>query len=232
MRESLKGLPLLKAILTGATAMMFGLNAAQAADVGMGVDKGVAAYRSGDYAAAWELLQPAAAKNEPSAQRYLGLMILKGAGKDAVRAGLEEGAVLLMEAARAGDNLALITLEDLRRRNLSHSPSIADMISIEIERAENGDPISAWRLAKRYELGEGVSVSSTEAVRWLKVVAHTDTTDFPKADQAAFKLCEYHASGQIQDASLGQARRWCEVAARKGHPAAAVALKRLARLDD
>lgn len=206
---------------------MCSLSAAHAA----GVDKGVAAYRSGDYAAAWELLQPAAAKNEPSAQRYLGLMILKGAGEDAVRAGLEEGAALLMKAARAGDNLALITLEDLRRRGLAHSPSVADIISIEVERAENGDPISAWRLVKRYELGDGVSVSSSKAVRWLKVVAGVDQADFPKADEAAFKLCEYHASGQIQSASIGQARRWCEVAARKGHPAAAVALRRLARLD-
>lgn len=221
------GISLLKAVLTCAAILTWGVNAAFAADL----DEGVAAYRSGDYGAAWALLHPAAAKEDPAAQRYLGLMILNRVGEEARRAGLEAGVALLTDAARAGDYAALIALEELRLKGLKHSPTVQDMVSIEITRAENGDPVSAWRLVKRYETGDGVEASSKGAARWLAVVAAADQRDFPKSDEAAFKLCEYHASGAAGAVSLDEARHWCKEAVRKGHPGATLALKRLARAD-
>ena len=193
------------------------------------VEEGREAYRAGDYQTAWTILASAADGGDPIAKRYLGYMLLKSVAPHASAGDLHDGVALLLDAARAGDNLALVRLEELRRRALAHSPSFADIVAVETARAAQGDPVTAWRLAKRYQTGDGVEPSTEETVRWLTVVAKADQGVFPKKGEAAYRLCEHYASDK-DAADPSEARRWCAAAADNGVPAAAVVLRRLAQL--
>lgn len=177
----------------------------------------------------WRALKSGAEAGDAKAQRRLASMILDRQVPKGERADPFAGVELLKQAARAGDYAALLRLEDLRQRRLAHSPSLADMIAIETARAEAGDPVAAFRLAKRYETGEGVAPSQTAAAKWLEVAASADTARFPKAPDAAFRLCQINAlGGDAHDPDA--ARRWCASAAGNGHAGAAIVLRRLAQL--
>lgn len=193
------------------------------------IKEGVSAYRSGDAASAWRLLKPAADRGALKAQRYLAYIMLDGRAPEGTDADFHAGVALLKNAAMAGDYAALLRLEDLRRQHLAHSPTLDDMIEVEIARAERGDPVAAWRLARRYELGEGVQPSQKARAKWLTVAAEADVSRFPKAREAAFALCEINALGE-EAADPEAARRWCAVAAENGHAGAAIVLRRLAQL--
>jgi TPR repeat protein len=193
------------------------------------INAGVSAYRAGDFAKAWDLLEAGAKAGSTKAQRYLGYVILEGHAPGAAKADLHAGAELLKQAALAGDNVALVRLEDLRRQQLAHSPTLQDMIDIETARAGDGDPVSAWRLAKRYEIGEGVAASKLEEAKWLEVAASAESARFPKAEEAAFRLCQLKAMGE-EAGDPGAARRWCGMAAERGHAGAVIVLRRLASL--
>lgn len=216
----------LSVVLAAALSMAFA-SAAPAASSAPGSIEGVAAYRAGDFDSAWTLLSRAA-EEDVTAKRYLAYIILdhKAPKKEA---DLYRGVALLREAAVAGDYAALVRLENLRRQRLAHSPSLADIVAVETALAEKGDPVAAWRLARRYELGEGVAASETASAKWLEVAASAEPTAFPKAGEAAFRLCELNALGTAgQDARA--ARHWCAVAAENGHAGAAIVLRRLAQL--
>jgi TPR repeat protein len=131
----------------------------------------------------------------------------------------------LKDAARAGGNFALIRLEQLRAAGAPNAPGLDDIISIEIARAERGDAVTAWRLARRYETGDGVKSSAIDMVRWLKVAASEDPDIFPKAADAAYRLCEIH--GQDAAANASEARFWCREAAGAGHAGAVMVIARL-----
>ncbi len=192
--------------------------------------QGVAAYRAGDFEAAWRLLEAVALTGGAKAQRYLGYIILDGQAPQDEQTGPGEGVALLKRAALSGDYAALIRLEDLRRQGLAHSPSLADMIAIETVRADGGDPVAAWRLARRFEEGDGVIRSETDEAKWLKVAASAALGVFPKTGEAAFRLCELQSTGDAAH-DPAEARRWCAVAAERGHAGAAIMLRRLASLE-
>ncbi|MEO1137335.1 MAG: hypothetical protein AAFW68_12145, partial [Pseudomonadota bacterium] len=132
------------AILGGLLATAMQTSALAEKSSASGVKAGVAAYRAGDDGAAWRLLKPAADDGTPKAQRYLAYLMLDGRAPKGDEANFEAGVALLKQAAIAGDYAALIRLEDLRRRQLAHSPGLDDMIEIETARAEQGDPVAAW----------------------------------------------------------------------------------------
>lgn len=191
------------------------------------IQEGVRAYRLGDFPTATALLTAGAEAGEAKAQRYLGYMMIEDETASVEK--LLGGVQLLKQAARAGDYAALIRLEDLRRKGLAHSPTLEDMIEIEMVRAESGDPVAAWRLAERYELGDGVVASEVDMVRWLAITAEAEIARFPKADEAAFRLCETFALGENTQ-NPDRARHWCAKAADHGHAGAAIVLRRLASL--
>lgn len=166
---------------------------------------------------------PGAAASEDESPRAL-----RRAGRARLDAGeTAAGVALLRQAALAGDYPALIALERLRRAGGPHAPSLADMIAIETARAEAGDPVAAWRLARRRETGDGVEPSTEEAVRWLKIVARKENAAYPKSAEAAFRLCEIYARGGAVRADAAAARGWCAEAARRGHAGAAFALAQM-----
>ncbi|MCK5750592.1 MAG: hypothetical protein KAH44_30515, partial [Oricola sp.] len=65
--------------------------------------------------------------------------------------------------------------------------------------------------------------------KWLEVAASAEPADFPKAGEAAFRLCELNAAS-VEAANARAARHWCAVAANNGHAGAAIVLRRLAQL--
>lgn len=195
------------------------------------VNKGVAAYRAGDVSAAWTFLAGAASQGDVKAKRYLAYIVLDGDAPVEAELDLYDAVALLKEAAIAGDYTSLIRLEDLRRQQLAHSPSLDDMIAVEVSRAKAGDPVAAWRLAKRFETGDGVAASAVDEAKWLEVAAGAEAAHFPKAPEAAYRLCMLNAlDGEMQNPEA--ARGWCARAAENGHAGATVVLKRLAQLQD
>ncbi len=205
------------------------VNGASAQSSASGLTDGVAAYRAGDFAAARPLLTAAADAGAVTAKRYLAYILLDDKTPAGDGEALFKGVALLKEAAIAGDYAALIRLENLRRRGLAHSPSLEDIVAVETARAENGDPVAAWRLAKRFEIGEGVAASETGMAKWLEVAAEAAPVDFPKASEAAYRLCELNALGR-ETKDPAAARHWCAIAAENGHAGAAIVLRRLAQL--
>lgn len=190
-----------------------------------GVRNGIAAYKSGDFHQAKELLTPIAMAGDLRAKRYVAYILLDHDAKGDFDPGRAVG--LLSDAAKQGDYAALIKLEELRQEGLAFSPSLDDIIEVETHRASKGDPVLAWRLAKRYEYGDGVVPSNEEAMRWLKVAAAAPISEFPKSGEAAYRLCVMHASTGVA-ADMRSARAWCGEAADRGEAAAAVMLGRLA----
>lgn len=218
-------------ILAALLAALAMVSAAYGQNQSADVRNGVAAYRAGDDATAWQLLQAGADGGSTKAQRYLAYLILEGRAPELLKIDVGAGVEWLKRAAKAGDYAALVRLEDLRREHLAHSPSLQDLVDIEIARAERGDPVSAWRLAARYEAGDGVAISEMERAKWLEVAASAQVSHFPKAGEAAFQLCEVRIrSGEARDPDA--ARRWCAVAANNGHAGAAIVLRQLASLQN
>lgn len=130
-----------------------------------------------------------------------------------------------MEKARAGSDFALISLEQMRRAGAANAPALAEIVAIEKARAEEGDALTAWRLAKRYEDADGVEASSKEMIRWLKIAAKAE--GYPKARDAAYRLCEAYGRGEGVRADEAEAHRWCRKAAGAGHAGAAMVIARL-----
>lgn len=194
------------------------------------IDDGIEAYRAGDFANAWRMLQPIAAAGDAKAQRYLGYILVSGNPPAEANGDARAGVDLLTQAALAGDYASLIKLEQMRRAGEQHAPKLSDIIAIETARAEEGDPVTAWRLANRYETGEGVRPSFDETEKWLTVVASGDAEAFPKTHEAAFRLCEMNAIAG-GEAAAAKAKAWCARAAEHGHAGAAIMLRRIAQLD-
>jgi len=197
------------------------------------VEDGVAAYRAGEDARAWEVLAPRAAAGDPRARRYLARMLVDGRApvECAPAACGAEASRLLLLAARDGDTNALILLEEMRAEARPGAPSEADIVAVERARAEAGDPHMAWRLARRYQAGEGAPTAlagdptaDAEYIRWLTIAARRSGRDHPVRAKAAFALCEAHSADERR---VAEAIRWCKRAAARGHAGAQLALARL-----
>lgn len=217
--------------------LVLALSACASADIASTPSEaGVSAYRAKDYGAAWAALEPLAQKGHYRAQRYVAFMLMQGNAPfdcAALEGGPDDCALrasrLMIDAARRGDNNALIVLEGMRAGGAPHAPSDAQMVALETERALNGDPLTAWRLAKRYRVGDGVAVSAADSVRWLRVAAKGRSDLYPKATDAAYLLCEAYARGDGVREDIKRARKWCQKAIDGGHNGAVIALTQLQR---
>lgn len=127
--------------------------------------------------------------------------------------------------AREGSDFALVSLEQMRRAGVPNAPSLDEIVAIETARAEKGDAVTAWRLAQRYEFGDGVEASASEMIRWLRVAAKADA--YPKARDAAYRLCEAYGRGEAGKPNEAEAHLWCREASDAGHAGAAMVIARL-----
>jgi len=193
-------------------------------------EQGVKAYRDKDYQRAWSLLTPLASDGYYRAQRYMAFMLLEGNAPvecipDTCAA---EAVKLLLDGAKRGDNNAFIVLEAMIASDVGYAPTDAQMIEIERKRAAEGDPMTAWRLIKRYE-DKAIDMTAEESVTLLKVVSKGDPRTYSYASDAAFRVCQAYASGNGVDENISAARRWCKKAADRGHNGAVIALSQLNR---
>ena len=202
---------------------------ANAASVG-GFESAQDAYRSGDIQRAYVLAQEPARQGSIDAQKLMAKIILSPANHEE-RFGERAVAIeYLKAAAREGNYIALISLENERRKGGDDAPELGEIISIERTLAAGGDPITAWRLARRYEHGDGVSASKGEQARWLAIAAGAPVETFPKAKEATLRLCELYAFDADMDDNNAAAQNWCTKAADDGSPAATVYMRRLSSL--
>ena len=206
-------------------ACLLAMTVLQAASLALAAseDDGIAAYGAGDFEKAWSELAPLADAGSPLAQRYIGLMLLDGDAPASIDLGREAAFEYLSLAARAGDRIALIRLEQLRVETTD--VDLGDIIAIEKSLAEDGDPVAAWRLFTRARNGEIRDVSQSDLSHWLEVAATANQGRYAKAGDAAFELCEMHVN-DLDDPA--EAKRWCEIAAEKGHTAARLVLRQFA----
>ncbi len=170
----------------------------------------------------------------PRAQRNVARALLTGAGGSpcASRPCREQAVSLLLEAARAGDTTALLMLDEMQLTADPAAPPVDAIVAIERARAETGDAVMAWRLARRYLNDETDAIDEQLYVNALNVAATADGARFPYAREAAFRLCEAHAAGAGVAIDLNVAAQWCRRAAIDGHAGAAISLARLRQADD
>jgi TPR repeat protein len=89
-----------------------------------------------------------------------------------------------------------------------------------LPKAEAGDPVAQFNLARQYALGEGMAVNREEFIRWCRTAADQG---LPEA-QYALGCCYLRGLAVPQDAAEG--RRLLEAAAAAGFAPAAEELKR------
>lgn len=130
----------------------------------------------------------------------------------------------LLAAARGGDRGALVRLAVMVERGEEGAPGLDEIIAIERALAAAGDPVMSWRLARRYETGDGVAASTAEMVRWLKATARAADASYPKVRDAAFRLCALYGRGEGVSADAAEAEYWCKRAAEAGDAAAILVL--------
>lgn len=108
------------------------------------------------------------------------------------------------------------------------APGLETVVEIERALAEQGDAVAAWRLVRRREAGDIGESEAGETIRWLTVTAE-DESGYPKAKDAAFRLCELYGRGEGVSVNEEAAAGWCERAAEGGHAGAAIMAARLRR---
>ena len=80
--------------------------------------------------------------------------------------------------------------------------------------AEQGDPFAYFSLGRRYENGEGVQQSYSEALAWYKKAADTNLV------QAFYQIGMLYAEGHGVTQDFKEAVAWTRRAAKAGYPAA------------
>lgn len=170
----------------------------------------------------------------PRAQRAVAKALLTGVGGAPCESRLcrEQAVSLLLDAARAGDTTSLLMLDEMRTTADPAAPTVDAIVAIERARAEAGDAVMAWRLARRYLNAETDLIDAQLYLTALHVAASADGARFPYAREAAFRLCEAHAAGAGVVIDLNVAAQWCRRAAIDGHAGAAISLARLRQADD
>lgn len=168
--------------LTACLAAFFILFTASAADAQS--DPGVDAYKKGDYATAFRLLQPKADAGDPNAQYLVADMYNTGRGvqKDPAQAiaylrkGVDQG------HAKSQFGLAAASLQG------SGTPKDVNLAA-ELARksADQGDPAGQYLLGTLYLQGAGVSKSIPDAFVWFCL---STTGDNPRMTAEARKICD------------------------------------------
>jgi TPR repeat protein len=128
---------------------------------------GIDAFESGDYQAALRELQPLA-EDVPTAQYYLGLMYLLGAG---VSQNDAEAIKLFRLAADWGVYEALASLGWMYQEGRGVAQDYTEAVNLYRLAANGGNALAQYYLGWMYQEGKGVPQSFTEAVAWYRRAA-------------------------------------------------------------
>ena len=120
------------------------------------LEKGMAAFNSGDYAAARAQLRPLARGGDPLSQSYIGLIYHHGLG---VKADMEKAIGWYEKAAHGGDPVAQRILGDLHLAGVGGAPDYAAAVQWYEAAANGGDAEAQRKLRELKRAGRGVSAT-------------------------------------------------------------------------
>lgn len=209
------------------------------------IERGVQAYRQGDYATAFRLWHPLAERGIPRAQNNLGVLYRDGQG---VRQNNREAVRLFRAAAAQGHMLAQFNLGRLYEVGQKVRRDYAEAAHWYRKAADQGYDMAQNNLGTLYQWGRGVRRDYVEAARWYRsaaekgnAIAQNNLGSLYKAgkgvprddaeavrwfrkaaDQenagAQYNLGEAYEKGLGVPEDLGSAQRWYDLSA-KNHRA-------------
>ena len=164
-------------------------------------EDGGAAYRSGDFAAAFAAWMPLAEAGDPVAQLDIGILYDQGhgVGEDAA-----EAARWYRLAADQGSSAAAF--------NLGLMFEVEEGVDQDIETAldwyriagDGGDVLAQFKLGGYYENGTHVAQDHSEAHKWYLLSAKQ------RHPPSMFRLASLYTNGLGVEKSLSQANKWNE----------------------
>ncbi len=127
---------------------------------------GVAAFRDGDYKAAYEAWLPLAQQGNAAAQQNLGILYNKGLGREV---DLVEAAKWYRRAARGGNANAQTKMGVFLARGLGIARDYTQAAGWFREAAEQHHPEAQYNLGILYATGSGVEQDRVQALMWLNL---------------------------------------------------------------
>lgn len=80
-----------------------------------------------------------------------------------------------------------------------------------LPKAESGDPVAQFNLARQYALGEGMNINQAEFIRWCRTAAEQGLPE------AQYTLAMCYRRGLGIETNESEAKRWLRSAADAGY---------------
>ena len=158
--------------VTVATGLMFAVTVSLAAS--QDLENGRQAFREGEYATAYRVLEPLAHEGIAEAQFLIGEMFLSGYSIPKFPV---EAASLFRRAAKQGHAEAQFALSRLLSAGLGVERNDWLAAQWNLKAAMQGHGQAQLQMGYRYDLGDGVAVDRQEAVRWYVRAAENGAVD-------------------------------------------------------
>jgi hypothetical protein len=170
-------------------------------------DKGLTAYKNGDYATALKEWKPLAEQGDVDAQYHLGVMYDNG---DGVSQDYKEAVRWYTLAAEQGDVDAQYSLGVMYDNGDGVSQDYKEAARWYTLAAEQGVAEAQYNLGYMYYNGQGGPVDYKEAVRWYTLAAEQGDVD------AQYNLGVIYGNGDGVPQDYKEAVRWYTLAAKQG----------------
>jgi TPR repeat protein len=181
-------------------------------------DKGLRAYKSGDYAAALKEWSPLAKQGDKTSQYNLGIMFYKGHG---VVRDFKEALYWFHKAADQDDATARFWLGLMHHNGEGVPQNLFRAIRWYELAAAQGDKFAQHALGKLYRDGQGLQKDEKLAFKWIELAAEQGLAD-AQSDLAEL----YGKAGTAKPEDIKTALKWAKRAAANGHSKAIDQLER------
>lgn len=171
-----------------------------------GLDQGLAAYRSADYAKAAEIWRPLAEKGNAAAQYRLGTLYAEGKG---VAQDDKEAFKWFQRAAEKGDAGAQYNVGASYAAGIGVAKDEAEAAKWFHRAADQGMPFAQLNLGLLYASGHGVPQNNVEAMTWLQIALFTLPPGGVRADVArAMEDVSGKMTDQEREDARDHAKNW------------------------
>lgn len=183
-----------------------------------GLEEGLAAYRDGDFGAAFRELEPLAQRGEPEAQHMLGRMYRDGEG---VLRDYRLAEAWYRRAAEQGKAESQNALAKLYEDRAAGDKDDAKAVLWYRKAAEQGLAEAQYNLGLAYAEGRGVDEDAAEAARWWRMAAEQGLVE------AQNRMGRAHYAGRGVPEDRAAAVSWWRKAAEQGSAEAQDSLGRM-----
>ncbi len=176
-----------------------------------GLQEGIDAEESHNWAAAYKEFKPLAAKGNPVAQYYLGFFYEQGY---VVQKNYQEAWKLYYKSAQQGNSDAQHKLGDIYKGEpgdggFKVQPNIDEALKWYMKSAEQGNKYAQGSLGLMYYYGDGVPKDYREAMKWnMKLATEGD-------EDSQYILGDAYENGKGVSTDYSEAAYWYEKAAEK-----------------